>query len=187
MNPAAPRFTSRPSNHSPLPLPTRRRTPSKSPATAHGSSAGVLTAARSSTSASTTGSTPYPSKRRSNSASPRALQIPGTSQYDTSSDFQFDVAPDGQHFIMSTTVSMTLAKLHRRRKLARAASDPSHRPRDRRSSYARVPVARPWAIQPRAVTETAARIALQRAPNAQPSCLPGLRLHAPPVDASSWG
>ena len=37
----------------------------------------------------------------------RLFQIPGTSQYDSYSDFQFDVAPDGQHFIMSTTGSMT--------------------------------------------------------------------------------
>jgi Tol biopolymer transport system component/DNA-binding winged helix-turn-helix (wHTH) protein len=36
----------------------------------------------------------------------RLFQVPGTSQYDTSSDFQFDVTHDGQHFIMSTTGSM---------------------------------------------------------------------------------
>jgi hypothetical protein len=29
----------------------------------------------------------------------------GTPQYGTTSDFQFDVAPDGQRFIMSTTGS----------------------------------------------------------------------------------
>jgi len=34
------------------------------------------------------------------------FRIPGTSQYDTSRDFQFDVSPDGQRFIMPTTGSV---------------------------------------------------------------------------------
>jgi serine/threonine protein kinase/Tol biopolymer transport system component len=37
---------------------------------------------------------------------PKALfRIPGAPQYDTTRDFQFDVSPDGQRFIMSTTGS----------------------------------------------------------------------------------
>ena len=37
---------------------------------------------------------------------PKALfRIPGALQYDTTRDFQFDVSPDGQRFIMSTTGS----------------------------------------------------------------------------------
>ena len=37
---------------------------------------------------------------------PKALfTIPGVSQYSTTRDFQFDVSPDGQHFIMPTTGS----------------------------------------------------------------------------------
>jgi eukaryotic-like serine/threonine-protein kinase len=37
----------------------------------------------------------------------RLFRIAGTPQYGTTSDFQFDVAPDGQRFIMSTTGSAT--------------------------------------------------------------------------------
>lgn len=35
----------------------------------------------------------------------RLFRIAGTPQYGTTSDFQFDVAPDGQRFIMSTNGS----------------------------------------------------------------------------------
>jgi Tol biopolymer transport system component len=35
----------------------------------------------------------------------RLFRVPGTSQYATTSDFQFDVSPDGQRFLMSTTGS----------------------------------------------------------------------------------
>jgi hypothetical protein len=34
------------------------------------------------------------------------FRVPGTQQYNTTRDFQFDVSPDGQRFLMTTTGSV---------------------------------------------------------------------------------